>query len=62
MRQVSEYRQHAQDCRDLAKQITNPKHLKQLEEMAEAWDMLAEQRARQLDKLGKMREPEQDNV
>jgi hypothetical protein len=39
----------------MAGQMSNPEHRKQLIEMAETWDMLAEARAKQLKQRG--REP-----
>ena len=48
MKKISEYEAHAADCRKMASQMSNPEHRKQLIEMAEAWDMLAEARAKQL--------------
>jgi len=60
MKKVSEYRQHAEECRQLAKQITNPMHLRQSEEMAEAWEMGAQQRERQLNTSKTFEEPEDD--
>lgn len=48
MRKVSEYEQHAKECRDMARTMKDAHHKQQLEEMAEAWDMLAAERRRQL--------------
>jgi hypothetical protein len=48
MRKVSEYEAHADECRMLAAQMKNPQHKMQLEQMAAAWDMLAEARKKQL--------------
>jgi hypothetical protein len=48
MHKVSEYDQHAADCRQMAARSTNPTHKKQLEEMAEAWVMLAREREKQV--------------
>jgi hypothetical protein len=50
MRKVSEYRAHAQECRDMANRTNDPVHKRQLEEMAEAWTMLAREREKQLSK------------
>ncbi|MGC1359424.1 MAG: hypothetical protein WA851_27225 [Xanthobacteraceae bacterium] len=50
MRKVSEYKQHAAECRQMAAKIRDQDQKKQLEEMAEAWTMLATERARQLAK------------
>jgi hypothetical protein len=48
MKKITQYLQHAEECRQLAKQITNPVHLRQLEDMTKAWEMLARERERQL--------------
>jgi hypothetical protein len=45
---VSEYEQHAAECRQLAAQMKNPQHKMQLEQMAAAWDMMAQSRRKQL--------------
>jgi hypothetical protein len=50
MRKVSEYEEHAAECRVMASRTRNPVYKKQLEEMAEAWAMLARERRRQLQK------------
>lgn len=50
MRKVSEYEQHAAECREMAAKIANPIHRKQLEDMAEAWTVLARERQKQLAK------------
>jgi hypothetical protein len=54
MRKVSEYLEHAAECRKMASQMRNPQHKKQLEDMAQAWEMLARERARQLAKTAKV--------
>ena len=48
MRKVSEYETHAAECRAMAAGMKNPTHKKQLQEMAEAWAMLARERRKQL--------------
>jgi hypothetical protein len=53
MRKVSEYKQHAAECRKMAAKMRDQSQKKQLEEMAEAWTMLATERARQLAKQNK---------
>ena len=50
MRKASEYEQHAAECRAMAAKTRNPVHKEQLEEMAEAWAMLARERRKQLQK------------
>jgi hypothetical protein len=49
MKKASEYRQHAQECRALAKGMEQGEHREQLLRMAETWEGLAEQRERQHD-------------
>jgi hypothetical protein len=44
MRIVSEYRQHAEECRKLAKLAANPDDRKVFDRMAQHWDMLADLR------------------
>jgi hypothetical protein len=44
MLKASEYEQHAAECRAMARNTRNPLHKQQLEEMAEAWAMLARER------------------
>lgn len=53
MRKVSEYHEHADECRQLARQMKNPKQREQLEAMASAWMMLAEERRKQIAKVQK---------
>jgi len=47
MRKVAEYEQHAKECRDMARRMRDQHHKKQLEDMAETWEMLASERATQ---------------
>ena len=44
MKKASEYRQHAQECRALAKQLPEGAQRSQLLEMARTWDALSETR------------------
>jgi hypothetical protein len=44
MQQVLEYEQHAAECRQMAAQTKNPRYKKQLENMAEVWERLANER------------------
>lgn len=50
MRKVSEYEQHASECRQMATNSKNPTHKKQLEDMADAWTMLARERQKKIEK------------
>lgn len=45
MKKASEYRQHAQECRDLAKQMPEGDKRNQLLEMARTWENLADERS-----------------
>jgi len=44
VRKVSEYRQHADECRKLARRAASPEHGDMLLNMAATWDSLAEER------------------
>ena len=48
MGKVSKYERQAAECRQMAAKANNPVHKKQLEEMAEAWSMLARERRKLL--------------
>ncbi len=52
MKKHHEYLRHAAECRDMAR-TAPPAHRQQLEQMAETWEQLAENRKRQLEKQGK---------
>ncbi|MCR5879410.1 hypothetical protein [Phenylobacterium sp. J367] len=45
MKKASEYRQHAQECRNLAAAMDVPEQREQLLEMAQHWETLAADRA-----------------
>jgi hypothetical protein len=51
LRKVSEYEEHAVECRKMAAKMKDLTHKKQLEDMAEAWSMLAREREKQLQRL-----------
>ena len=44
MRKVADYKLHAEECRRRAAQMKDPDHKKQLEDMAQAWELLARAR------------------
>ena len=50
MKQASEYRDHAQECRVLAARMESPDQRGQLIKMAEHWEKLAEERIARLNK------------
>jgi hypothetical protein len=52
MKKFHEYREHAAECREMAR-VASAGHRIQLEQMAATWDELAEARERQLAKDGK---------
>ena len=45
MKKASEYRQHAEECRALARGVAAGPQREQLLDMAHTWDKLAEERA-----------------
>ena len=45
MKKASEYRQHAEECRTLARTMKEGEHRTQLLEMAATWEKLAEERS-----------------
>jgi hypothetical protein len=45
MKKASEYRQHAEECRQLANRMEHGEHRSQLLEMAATWDKLAADRS-----------------
>ena len=47
MRNASEYRQQAEECRKLLARARAPEHREMLRAMAETWDRLASERERQ---------------
>jgi hypothetical protein len=59
MKKIHEYREHAAECRDMAR-VASAAHRTQLEQMAATWDQLAEARARQLAKEGKTEEEDEE--
>jgi len=46
MKKASEYRRHAEECRQLAAQMESGDHRDQLLDMAATWDSLAAERER----------------
>lgn len=48
MQKLSEYKAHADECRKMAAQVSNPDHKRSLIEMADTWETLAKTRSRQL--------------
>jgi hypothetical protein len=57
MRKVSEYRQHAKECRGLANQSRSPEHRQMLLNIAATWESLANDRiktAEGLERIAKL--------
>jgi hypothetical protein len=50
LRKISDYLEHAAECERMASRMRDPVKKKQLEDMAEAWTMLAREREKQLRK------------
>jgi hypothetical protein len=46
VKKSSEYREHAEECRVLARKAESPDHQQQLLKMAETWEQLAVERQR----------------
>ena len=44
MREIESYYHFAEECRKFAATVKDPKHKKQLEEMADAWMLVANER------------------
>jgi hypothetical protein len=53
VRKAFDYLQHAEECRKVAKQMRNPQHKERLEGLAQEWEMLAKERARELARAAK---------
>jgi hypothetical protein len=54
MRKVSEYRQHAKECRGLAKQSRSAEHRQMPLNIAATWESLANDRIRTAEGLGRI--------
>jgi hypothetical protein len=52
VRKLHEYREHAAECREMAR-TAPPTHRQQLEQMAATWEQLAAARQRKLLKTGR---------
>jgi hypothetical protein len=48
VKKAQEYRQHAAECRAMARTAQNPEQRAQLISMAETWERLAEEREKEL--------------
>jgi hypothetical protein len=51
LRKYNDYLRHAAECREMARTVPHG-HRAQLEQMADVWEQLAEDRKRQLEKRG----------
>jgi hypothetical protein len=54
MKKVSEYRKHAEECRELARRSKTQAQREMLLNMATAWDSLADGRAKKIEKQGRL--------
>lgn len=61
MKKLHEYRDHAAECREMAR-TAPPAHRQQLEQMAATWEQLAAARQRKLLKTGKAEEVADDET
>jgi hypothetical protein len=61
VRKLSEYREHAAECRELAR-TAPPTHRQQLEQMAATWEQLAVARHRKLLRQGKSNRDSDDET
>ena len=52
MRKIEDYIRHAQECRTLARTTAPSEHREQLLNMAQTWELLAQERRRELEKQG----------
>jgi hypothetical protein len=50
MKKVEQYLSHAEECRAMAAQSSNPDHKAKLAEMVKTWEMLAETRKAALER------------
>ena len=54
MRKASEYSKHAEECRQLAKTAITPEHAAMLENMAQTWESLAQEREQRLARMDRI--------
>jgi hypothetical protein len=55
MKKISDYKRHAEECRKLAAAATLREHRSQLIGMAETWEMLADQREREIARQARLK-------
>ena len=60
MRKISEYHEHAAECRKLAKVAANSDHASTLEKMAVTWETLAKEREKHLARQDRIANLEDD--
>ena len=53
MHKAFDYLKRAEECRKIAKQMRNSQHKERLEGLAQEWEMLAKERARELARAAK---------
>ena len=54
MKKVADYRQHAEECRVMARRAGSAAHRDMLFNMAATWDSLAEERIKSAERMARM--------
>ena len=62
MQKLDEYKQHADECRQLANQSSNEQNRQQLLVMAERWEQMAKDRAKLLERQQRIADLEQGGI
>jgi hypothetical protein len=55
MRKIDDYRQHAEQCREMARRARGPEERDMLLNMAETWESLARDREQQLQRKERLK-------
>jgi hypothetical protein len=61
MKKVSEYREHAEECRTLARRSKTPEDRDMLLNMAATWDSLAEERTKAAERQQRLAQLERED-
>jgi len=59
LKKASEYKEHAKECRQLARTAVSPEHKAMLEQMAQTWESLARDRLERIARARRISELEQ---